>query len=51
MYVKNRSEEKDYGKIKQAYDVLQSKNLNIETINECIRLNEKLKEHGLSIFL
>jgi hypothetical protein len=34
--------------IKQANDVIQSKNVNIETINEHIRLNEILNEYSLS---
>jgi hypothetical protein len=34
--------------IQQADAVLQTKNVNIETINEYGKLNEKLKEHGLS---
>jgi hypothetical protein len=34
--------------IKQANDVLQSKNVNIETIDEYIRVSEKLNEYNLS---
>jgi DNA repair ATPase RecN len=34
--------------IKEADAVLQSKNANIETINEHVKLNEKLNEYGLS---
>src|SRR5919198_2626238 len=34
--------------IKEANDILQSKNVDIETINEYVRLNEKLNEYNLS---
>jgi hypothetical protein len=34
--------------IKEADGTLQRKNVNIESINEHLQLNEKLKEHGLS---
>jgi uncharacterized protein (UPF0335 family) len=34
--------------IKEADETLQSKNLNIQAINEHLALNQKLKEHGLS---
>jgi hypothetical protein len=34
--------------IKQADTVLQSKNVSIEAIDEHVKLNEKLNEHGLS---
>jgi hypothetical protein len=49
-YIKQKLEEKKKidEEIKQANDVLQSKNVNIETINEHIRLNKKLNEHNLS---
>ena len=33
---------------KEANNVLQSKNVSIEAINQHLQLNEKLKEHGLS---
>jgi Cu/Ag efflux pump CusA len=35
-------------KIQQANNVLQSKNVSIEAINEHMKLNEKLSEYGLS---
>jgi hypothetical protein len=35
--------------IKEADAILQSKNVNIEAINEHIQLNQKLNEHGLSM--
>ena len=35
--------------IKESNDVLQSKNVSIETINEHIKLNQKLNEYGLSM--
>jgi hypothetical protein len=34
--------------IKQADAALQSRNVTIEAINEHLKLNEKLKEHGIS---
>jgi hypothetical protein len=34
--------------IKEDGATLQSKNVNIQDINEHLQLNEKLKEHGLS---
>jgi Skp family chaperone for outer membrane proteins len=34
--------------IAQADAMLQTKNVNIQAINEHLQLNEKLKEHGLS---
>jgi hypothetical protein len=50
-YVKQKLEEKQEidEQIKEAERKLQSKNLNIQAINEHLALNEKLKEHGLSI--
>jgi hypothetical protein len=49
-YVREKLEEKQKidEEIKQANDVLQSKNIDIETIDEYIILNEKLKEYDLS---
>jgi hypothetical protein len=49
-YIKEKLEEKQKidEEIKQANDVLQSKNVSIEAINEHIQLNEKLNEYGLS---
>jgi len=49
-FVKEKLEEKQKidEEIKQANDVLQSKNVNIKTINEYIRLNEKLNGYNLS---
>jgi hypothetical protein len=49
-YIREKLQEKQTidEQIKQANDVLQSKNVNIETINEYIRLNEKLNEYSLS---
>jgi deoxycytidine triphosphate deaminase len=43
-YIKEKLEQKQKidEKIEQSNNVLQSKNVNIETINEYIRLNEKL---------
>jgi hypothetical protein len=45
---KIREKQKIEEEIKQANDVLQSKNVNIETINEHMKLNEKLNEYNLS---
>jgi alcohol dehydrogenase class IV len=49
-YVKQKLEEKEkiHEQIKEADETLQSKNVNIQAINEHLALNEKLKEHGLS---
>jgi hypothetical protein len=49
-YVREKLEEKQKidEEIKQANDVLQSKNIDIETIDKYIILNEKLKEYDLS---
>ena len=49
-YIEKKLEEKKKidDDIQQADAVLQSKNLNIETINEHIRVNEKLNEYNLS---
>jgi DNA repair ATPase RecN len=49
-YIKQKLEEKQKidEEIKQANDVLQSKNVDIETINEHVKLNEKLNEYDLS---
>jgi hypothetical protein len=49
-YIREKLEEKQKidEEIKQADDVLQSKNVNIETINEHIQLNEKLNGYDLS---
>jgi hypothetical protein len=49
-YIEKKLEQKEKidEEIKQANDVLQSKNVNIETINEHIQLNEKLNKHDLS---
>jgi hypothetical protein len=49
-YIKEKLEEKQKidEQIKEADAVLQSKNVNIETINEHVKLNEKLNEYNLS---
>jgi hypothetical protein len=49
-YIREKLEQKQKidEEIKQANYVLQSKNVKIETINEHIRLNEKLNEYNLS---
>jgi alcohol dehydrogenase class IV len=49
-YIKKKLEEKQKidEQIKQADATLQSKNVNIEAINEHLKLNEKLKEHDIS---
>jgi hypothetical protein len=49
-YIERKLEEKQKidQEIKQANDILQRKNVNIQAINEHLQLNEKLKEHGLS---
>ncbi|MFL6361729.1 MAG: hypothetical protein ACJ72V_20635 [Nitrososphaeraceae archaeon] len=49
-YIKEKLEEKQKidEEIKQANDVLQSKNVNIETIDEYIGVSEKLNEYSLS---
>ena len=49
-YIKRKLEEKQKidVQIKEADAILQSKNVNIQAINEHIQLNEKLKERGLS---
>ncbi|MFL6383841.1 MAG: hypothetical protein ACJ712_02580, partial [Nitrososphaeraceae archaeon] len=46
-YVKEKLEEKQKieEEIKQADTILQSKNVSIETINEHVKLNEKLNQH------
>jgi hypothetical protein len=50
-YIEKKLEEKKKidEQIKQADAILQSKNVNIEAINEHIQLNQKLSEHGLSM--
>jgi DNA-binding transcriptional MerR regulator len=50
-YIREKLEEKQKidEQIKEADNVPQSKNVSIEAINEHLQLNEKLKEHGLSI--
>jgi hypothetical protein len=50
-YIKEKLGEKQKidEEIKQADATLQSKNVNIEAINEHIQLNEELKKYGLSI--
>jgi hypothetical protein len=50
VYIKKKLEEKQKidEQIKEAGATLQSKNVNIQDINEHLQLNEKLKEHGLS---
>jgi hypothetical protein len=49
-YIKEKLEQKKKidDEIKEANDVLQSKNVSIETINEHVKLNEKLNEYNLS---
>jgi hypothetical protein len=49
-YIERKIEEKNKidQEIQQANDVLQSKNIDIESINEHSELNQKLKEHNLS---
>ena len=49
-YIKQKLEEKQKieEEIKEADAILQSKNVNIETINEHIQLNERLNAYGLS---
>jgi hypothetical protein len=49
-YVREKLQEKQKldEEIKQANDILQSKNVNIETIDEYIRVSEKLNEYSLS---
>jgi hypothetical protein len=49
-YIKQKLEEKQRidEAIKEADTVLQSKNVSIETINEHVKLNEKLNEYNLS---
>jgi hypothetical protein len=49
-YIKKKLEEKQKidGQIKEADATLQSKNVNIEAINEHIQLNEELKKYRLS---
>jgi uncharacterized protein (UPF0335 family) len=49
-YINKKLEEKQkiHEQIKEADATLQSKNVNIETLNEHIRLNEKLNEYNLS---
>jgi hypothetical protein len=49
-YIERKLEEKQKidAEIKEADETLQSKNVNIQAINEHLALNEKLKEHGLS---
>jgi hypothetical protein len=50
-YIREKLEQKKKidDDIQQADAILQSKNVNIEAINEHIQLNEKLNEHGLSV--
>src|SRR5919202_5865712 len=49
-YIREKLEQKQKidEAIKEANGVLQSKNVDIETINEYVRLNEKLNEYNLS---
>jgi hypothetical protein len=49
-YIKEKIEEKQRieEEIQQANDVLESKNVVIETLNEYVKLNEKLNEYNLS---
>src|ERR687888_1678868 len=49
-YIREKLEQKQKidEEIKQANDVLQSKNVDIETINEYVRLSEKLNKYNLS---
>ncbi|MFL6327381.1 MAG: hypothetical protein ACJ71I_07890 [Nitrososphaeraceae archaeon] len=49
-YIREKLEEKQKidEQIKEADAILQSKNVNIETINEHVKLNEKLNQHNLS---
>jgi hypothetical protein len=49
-YIREKLEEKQKidEQIKEADTVLQSKNVNIETINEHVKLNERLNEYNLS---
>ncbi len=49
-YVKQKLEQKKEIEeaIQQANDVLQSKNVAVEAINEHIKLNKELEKHGLS---
>jgi len=49
-YIKEKYEEKKNidDEIHQANDVLESKNVAIESINDYIKLNEELEKHGLS---
>jgi hypothetical protein len=49
-YIKEKLEEKKKieSELREADTMLQSKNVNIETLNEHIILNEKLNEHNLS---
>jgi hypothetical protein len=50
-YIERKLEEKQKidEEIKEADAILQSKNVNIEAINQHIELNQKLNEHGLSM--
>jgi regulator of RNase E activity RraB len=49
-YIEEKLEEKQKidEEIKEADAILESKNVNIQAINEHLTLNQKLKEHGLS---
>jgi hypothetical protein len=49
-YIKEKIKEKQRieKEIHQANDVLESKNVSIESINDYIKLNEELEKHGLS---
>ena len=49
-YIKQKLDEKQIidNDIQQANNVLQTKNVSIETINEHVKLNEKLNEYNLS---
>jgi hypothetical protein len=49
-YIKQKLEEKQKidEQIKEADATLRSKNVNIQAINEHLKLNEKFKEHDLS---
>jgi hypothetical protein len=50
-YIREKLEQKQKidDDIQQTDAILQSKNVNIEAINEHIQLNQKLNEHGLSV--
>jgi hypothetical protein len=50
-YIKQKLEEKQKidDEIKQADEILQTKKVKIKTINDYIKLSQKLEKHGLSI--